>query len=417
MNGIRAGLWLVFVFGVLAFGSVEVWAQSSIEIGAAILLVAWALILYFDGELKVYANPLFGPMLGFLAIGVAQLAFRATAYPFLTRLELLRLSAYFIIFFLTVQSFRRRDDLETTAWVLVIFCFGVSLLGIMQHFTSQGEIYWFRDLASGGDLFGPYVNRNDFAGFVELTLPAGLSLMVFRGVRRELFPLVAVLTIVPISAMILAGSRGGIICLIFQVAILAILARKRRGDEGPRVAPLAIVVVGALALIAWVGVGRAIERFSSLPSKDVSISRRFSMSRGALRIFKDHPVIGSGLGTLVAVYPRYETIYDGLVVDHVHNDYAETLAETGLLGAVCALSFLWLLFREARKNFDAGQGHFSRSLHAGAIVAVSGMLLHSFVDFNLHIPGNALLFLLQAYLVTSSPLPAKNLAPRRPALV
>ena len=141
------------------------------------------------------------------------------------------------------------------------------------------------------------------------------------------------------------------------------------------------------------------------------------MSRGALRIFKDHPVIGSGLGTLVAVYPRYETIYDGLVVDHVHNDYAETLAETGLLGAVCALSFLWLLFREARKNFDAGQGHFSRSLHAGAIVAVSGMLLHSFVDFNLHIPGNALLFLLQAYLATSSPLPAKNLAPRRPALV
>ena len=417
MNGIRAGLWLIFVFGVLAFGSVEVWAQSSIEIGAAILLVAWALILYFDREIKVYANPLFGPMLGFLAIGVAQLAFRATAYPFLTRLELLRLSAYFIIFFLTVQSFRRRDDLETTAWVLVIFCFGVSLLGIMQHFTSEGKIYWFRELGSGGDLFGPYVNRNDFAGFVELTLPTGLSLMVFRGVRRELFPLVAVLTIVPISAMILAGSRGGIICLIFQVAILAILARKRRGDEGPRVAPLAIVVVGALALIAWVGVGRAIERFSSLPSKDVSISRRFSMSRGAFGIFKDHPVIGSGLGTLVAVYPRYETIYDGLVVDHVHNDYAETLAETGLLGAVCALSFLWLLFREARKNFDAGQGHFSRSLHAGAIVAVSGMLLHSFVDFNLHIPGNALLFLLQAYLVTSSPLPAKNLAPRRPALV
>ena len=167
--------------------------------------------------------------MGFLAIGVAQLAFHATAYPFLTRLELLRLSAYFIIFFLTVQSFRRREDLEATAWVLVIFCFGVSLLGIMQHFTSEGKIYWFRELASGGDLFGPYVNRNDFAGFVELTLPTGLSLMVFRGVRRELFPLVAVLTIVPISAMILAGSRGGIICLIFQVAILAILARTRRG--------------------------------------------------------------------------------------------------------------------------------------------------------------------------------------------
>jgi O-antigen ligase len=415
MKGIRAGLWLLFIFGVLAFGSVEVWAQSSIEIGAAVLLVAWAVILCFDSEMKIYANPLFVPILGFLAVGVAQLVFHATAYPFLTRLELLRLLAYFIIFFLTVQAFRRREDLEAMAWVLVIFCFGVSLLGIIQHFTSEGKIYWFRELANGGDLFGPYVNRNDFAGFIELTLPTGLSLMVFRGVRRDVFPLVVVLTVVPISAMILAGSRGGIICLIFQVAILAILARTRRGTEGPRVAPLAIVVVGALALIAWVGVGKAIDRFSSLPSKDVSISRRFSMSRGALGIFRDYPVAGAGLGTLVAIYPRYETLYDGLVVDHVHNDYAEALAETGLVGALCVLSFLWLLFREARKNFDANQGHFSRALHAGAIIAIGGMLLHSFVDFNLHIPGNALLFLLQAYLATSPPLPSRPESPRRPA--
>jgi len=410
MKVIRAGLVLLFAFGVLAFGGVEVWAESVLEIGAAILLTIWAVLLYRDSELKVQANPLYAPLLGFLAIGVEQLAFHATAYPFLTRTELLKLAAYFIIYFLTAQSFRSRGDLEGLAWGLVIFCFAVSLLGIMQHFTSQEKIYWFRELAQGGDLFGPYVNRNDFAGFVELTLPVGLSLMVFRGVRRDLFPLITVLTVVPISAMLLAGSRGGIICLVFEMAILALLARTRRGTERPRVAPIAMVVLAALALMAWVGVGKAIDRFSTLPSKDVSISRRFSMSRGALHMFIDHPVSGTGLGTLVAAYPRYETYYDGLVVDHVHNDYTETLAETGLLGAICGLSFLWLLFREARKNFEVDQSHFSRALHAGAIIAVSGLLLHSFVDFNLHIPGNALLFLLQAYVVTSAPL-ASN-APR-----
>jgi O-antigen ligase len=261
------------------------------------------------------------------------------------------------------------------------------------------------------------VNRNDFAGFVELTLPTGLSLMVFRGVRKELFPLLTVLTVVPISAMLLAGSRGGIICLVFEIGMLAILARTRRGSEGPRIAPLAMAVLGALALIAWVGVGTAIERFSNLPSKDVSISRRFSMSRGALAIFEDHPIAGSGLGTLIAVYPRYENHYDGLVVDHVHNDYAEALADTGLLGAACGLSFLYLLFRDARKDFEVSQGHFSRAFHAGAVVALSGMLLHSFVDFNLHIPGNALLFLLQAYVATSAPLASPKPAVRRPARV
>jgi O-antigen ligase len=406
VKGIRAGLVLILVFGVLAFGGVEVWAESLIEIGAAILLAAWAFLFFTDSELEIHGNPLYAPLFGFLAIGVFQLLFHLTAYPFLTRVELLKLSAYFIIFFLTVQSFRSSADLEGLAWVLIIFCFAVSLFGITQHFTSEGKIYWFRELAAGGDLFGPYVNRNDFAGFVELTLPVGLSLLVFRGVRRDLFPLVTVLTVVPVSAMLLAGSRGGILCLVFEVAILALLGRARRGADRPRVAPIAMVILAALALIAWVGVGKAIERLSTLPSKDVSISRRFSMSRGALHMFLDHPFAGTGVGAMVAAYPRYETHYDGLVVDHVHDDYVEALAETGLLGAICGVSFLWLLFREARKNFETDQSHFSRALHASAVVALAGLLLHSFVDFNLHIPGNALLFLLQAHIATSMPLPS-----------
>jgi O-antigen ligase len=116
---------------------------------------------------------------------------------------------------------------------------------------------------------------------------------------------------------------------------------------------------------------------------------------------------------LIAVFPQYETAYDGKVVDHVHNDYIEGLAEMGALGGICGLAFLWILYREARKNFWAEQGHFSRALHAGAITALSGLLLHSFVDFNLHIPSNALLFLLQAYLATSPPLASEALPSQR----
>jgi hypothetical protein len=90
------------------------------------------------------------------------------------------------------------------------------------------------------------------------------------------------------------------------------------------------------------------------------------------------------------------------------------LAETGLVGGLCGLAFLTLLYRQARKNFEAEQGHFSRGLHAGAIVALCGLLLHSFVDFNLHLPSNALLFLLQVHLATAAPLPSEaQVQPRR----
>lgn len=418
MSVLRAGLCLLIAFSVLAFGAVEVWSGSVVEIGAAALFILWALIAYRNPSEKIQWNPLNWPLLGLIGIGLLQLLFHGTAYPFLTRTELLKLASYFLVFFLTAQAFRSRRELSRLAWFVIAFCFLVSLLAIIQHFTSEREIYWLSEYKMQGEPFGPYVNRNHFAGFVELTLPIGLALMAFRGVRRELFPLATLLTIVPISALVLSGSRGGIIGFVFEAGVLVLLVQNRRAWHRGGVMAGAVVALAALAFVAWVGTGRAIERLSGLKSPEVTLSRRASMSLGAAHIFLDHPIKGSGLGTLVDVYPRYETAYDGKLVDHVHNDYIELLADTGLLGGICAFGFLWLLYREARKNFAAEQGRFSRGLHAGAIVAVSGLLLHSFVDFNLHIPANALLFLLQACIATSPPLPSEGSPSRsrRPAM-
>jgi O-antigen ligase len=407
MSVLRIGVCLLLAFSVFAFGAVQTWSVSLLEIGAALLLVAWAFIVSRDADAKIQWSPLNAPLLGFVAIGLLQLLFHRTAYPFLTRQELLRLAAYFIVLFLTAQAFRSRGDLSALAWFLVVLCFAVSLLAIIQHFTSNGEIYWFQKVASGADVFGPYVNRNHFAGFVELTLPVGLALLAFRGVRRELFPLASLLTIVPVSALVLSGSRAGIIGLAFGIGVLALLARSRQAMRGPRMVAVAMVALAALALIAWVGARGAIERFTPQHSNGIAFSRRAIMFSGAAHIFLDHPILGSGLGTTVSVYPRYETQYDSRIVDHVHDDYIEALAETGLLGGLCGVAFLWRLYRDARRNFQADQSHFSRALHAGAIAALCALLLHSFADFNLHIPSNALLFLVMAYLATSPPLPSE----------
>jgi O-antigen ligase len=408
MKLIRAGLMFLFAFAVLAFGAVEVWSGSVLEIGASLLFVGWAALVCFDDRVKIYWSPLNWPLLGLFGIGLAQLLLRATPYPFLTRVELLKLAAYLLIFFLSTQVFRERRDLTNLAWFLILLCFSVSLLGIVQHFTSDAKIYGFRTLTTGGDPFGPFVNRNHFAGFVELTLPAGLALLIFRGLRRDMIPLAGLLTIVPVGALVLSGSRGGIVSFGFELAVLALLARLRKAPERPRLVALAIVGFAALALVAWLGAGRAIERFSTLHQGDVSLGRRATMARGAAHVFFDHPLKGAGLGSLVVVFPRYEIAYDGYVVDHVHNDYVELLAEMGILGGLCGLVFLWILFRDARNCLTAEQGHFSRAIHAGAITALCGLLLHALVDFNLHIPSNALLFLLQGHLATTTPLPSQG---------
>ena len=413
MKILRIGLFILFAFSVLAFGTVEVWSQSVLEIGAGILFLWWALVVFRDPEATIQWNHLIWPILGVLTIGFVQLFLGVTPYRYFTQLELLRFGAYLILFFLSVQAFRTRSDLKKLAWFLILLCFGVSLFGIAQHFTSEGPIYWVRPLRAGGDPFGPYVNRNHFAGFVELTLPIALAMLVFRGIQRDVYPLVGLLAIVPAGALILSGSRGGIVSFAFEIAVLWLLARTRTSPDRPRFVGIAIVVFAAMALIVWLGAAKALERFASLHIGEVTMSRRVSMIRGAAHIFLDHPIDGAGLGALVAVYPRYETLYDGKLVDHVYNDYIEMLAETGLLGGICGLAFLWILFRQARTCYAAEQGHFSRALHAGAMAGLCGILLHTFVDFNLHIPSNSLLFLVMAHLATTPPVATEAVVERR----
>ena len=406
MKALRFGLCLLLLFGVAAHGAVEVWSESVVEIGAALLLLLWIVLAATKSEREIEWNPLNWPLLGFCGLALIQLAFHSSVYAFLTHTELVRVGSCWIFFFLATQAFRKRSDFQMLAWFVVTMCFAVSLFAIVQYFTSQDEIYWFRQTASGVKPFGPYVNRNHFAGFVELTLPTGLAMLALRGVKREVFPLVILLTIVPISAIVLSASRGGIIGL--ALAICTVIGIRLFGAKArrPPLRTVAVVAAAAMALIAWVGVGNAVARFAPTGASGISYARRASMVRGALHVFLAHPVSGAGLGTVVAAYPRYETMYDGKLVDHVHNDYAEALADTGLIGAALGILFLFFLFRNALRNLSAEQGNFSTALHAGALASVVALLFHSFFDFNLHILSNALLFLMQAMLATAGPVPS-----------
>ena len=114
----------------------------------------------------------------------------------------------------------------------------------------------------------------------------------------------------------------------------------------------------------------------------------------------DYPVAGTGLGTLQSVYPKYETLYDGKIVNHAHNDYLEALAETGLLGGACCAWFLVLLISRGLKRALNPENTFAGALHTAGLIGCLGFLAHSVVDFNLHIPSNVLLFFLLSLLAT-----------------
>jgi O-antigen ligase len=400
MKFLRAGICALVVFAVAAHGGVEEWARAVMETGAGLLFLIWSLWLYFKKEEQLVLSPLLPPLAALTLIVLGQLFFRSTASPYNTRMELLLLLADLLILFLAVQAFRTLADWRGFVWFGMIFGFLVSLFAILQHLTSNGKLYWFREVSSGVTPFGPYVNRNHFAGFAELVLPLALVPLVLGRVRRERRLVVGLFAVLPIAALLFSASRGGIVSFAAELSVLALVMILRRTMWKPLLAGVPVLLV-ALLLVSWLGVGQILERLSSVQLLEVTSGKRASMREDTWRIFLDHPFLGTGLGTLQIVFPRYETLYDGKIVNHSHNDYLEAFAETGIAGGLCCAWFIGVFLTESRKRLQQLNNSFPGALQLSGFVACSGFLVHSFVDFNLHIPSNALLFFLMAHLATA----------------
>jgi len=401
MKFLRAGLFGVVAFAVLSQGAVEPWARAVLEAASGILVAAWAVgFFYADEKQEVVLPELLWPLLALLSLVLAQWAFGLTASPFQTRSELDLLVSMTALVFLAAQALRTVSDWRSFAWFVMIFAFAVAGLGILQHLTFNGKLYWFREMHYGGIPFGPYANRNHFAGFAELVLPMSFVLLLLGRVRRERLVIVSILAVIPLSALLLSASRGGIISLGAELGFLA-LVLVLRGMAGRHLAVGGLVLLVAFLTVSWLGINQMLTRFSTLETLEVTQSKRASMRHGTWRIFLDHPVLGTGLGTLQQVYPPYETLYDGKIVNHAHNDYLELLAETGILGGLACAWFLGAVFARALKWLVVEGNTFANTLRLSGWTACCGLLVHSLVDFNLHIPANLLLFLLMSVLATA----------------
>jgi len=400
MKFLRFGICALAVFAVVAHGGVEDWARAVFETVAGLLLLAWALWIYFTEEEQIVFSPLLPPLAAFTLVVCGQWVFHGTASSYSTRMELLLVVSDLILLFLAVQAFRTLQDWRGFVWFGMIFGFVVCIFGILQHLTFNGRLYWFREMHYGGIPFGPYVNRNHFAGFVELILPFALVPLVLGRVRRERWLVVGVFAVVPIGALFLSVSRGGIVSFGVELAVLALVMIQRR-TAGKQLFAGAAVLIMALLMVSWLGVGQLLQRFSSFQSLEATAGKRASMRHDTWQIFLHHPIAGTGLGTLQIVYPPYESLYDGKIVNHTHNDYLEALAETGILGGLCCAWFLSSLFSQSLMRLRRDNNSFAGTLQLSGLVACSGFLVHGLVDFNLHIPSNAFLFFLMSHLATT----------------
>jgi O-antigen ligase len=384
----------VLLFGPLAFGAVESWSISMMQIGAGLLFALWAMRQAKAGELEIVGNPLFLPMSIFAGLLLCQLATGRAAYRSDTSSSLMLYCTYGLLCFLVVQTLRRTSQVKNLAWILSGYGFAVALFALMQGISSNGKLYWLRPLSSGGWIYGPYVNHNHYAGLMEMLTPIPLVISLMENVRDLRRALAASAAAVMASTIFLSGSRGGMAAFGVQMALLASFLISRRKNWKAAFVFAAFLVL-ALALLAWLGGGELVDRLASINSgakTEISGGTRLTIDRDALKIFAKKPLLGWGSGTFPEIYPQFSTLYTNLQVGAAHNDYLQLLVETGAIGFAIMLWFLLTLFRSALKKLKHSSADTNSAVTLAATLGVTGILIHSVVDFNLQIPANAALF-------------------------
>ena len=285
-----------------------------------------------------------------------------------------------------------RDEARARVLRGVLLAAGAALaaFGLVQRLVRYDPqaIYWVFQLPDIATPFGPYVNRNHFAGAMELVgfTAAGSVLAALANGRRRGAAAPGVAAGLALVALVATTSRGAMLGLAAgAVVLLAAAPRTAR-----RRAVLAAVAVGVLlvAVVVALGLGTDLaERFD--PEAAGRWRNRFAVQRDALSVFAGSPLFGTGAGTFAEVYPAFQTVKDLRTFGNAHSDWAQFLMETGLVGAAFAAAALreaWRWVGETAARTDA-----SRWRAAGPLAGCAAVCVHGLVETNLHVPANALL--------------------------
>lgn len=415
---IAVGLVVAVVFTALAHGAVEPWSVAVFELLVIALLLLWGISIVVTGRLRIYLPATVWPLLALLALGLTQsVVVRDAAGARLslskdveaTRMVVLLLFCLIAACVIAVNFFNRRERLKALLNFLVIYGLALAVFGLIQHFAWNGKLYWLRPLTvAASSPFGPFVNHNHFAGYLEMLAPLPVALIVTGAVSRgrRLFYLFAAAMMG--LAVVASLSRAGMLSLGAAMLLLLALSFRFRPQPGrlqfaaSRLGSAGAVIVVSLAILAgifWIGADPVIDRVTvgKLAGAEAG-TETFHSSRGwiwqdTVRMVSASPVLGVGLGAFQTAWPNYSEADGALIVDKAHNDYLQLLAETGFIGGLLALWFIITIFRLVAQGLQS-RDPLLIATALGSAAGITAMLVHSFFDFNLQLPSNSLLFLL-----------------------
>ena len=309
----------------------------------------------------------------------------------------LKSTAYVLFFALTLVLLDSHERIKASAYVLV-------LSGVAQ--ALYGGII---ALAQATNAHGTFVNRNHFAGYLELCLAVGLGLLIgsltgntsrsLRQFARDILALtlsptmrLRLMLVCMVIGLVLSRSRMGNTAFFASLLVAGAigLVFSKRATRSMVVLIASVIIIDIVIVGAYFGVGQVVER---IEKTTFATEDRDDVAGYALNMWREFPVLGSGLGSFHIVFPKYRGEDIDARFGHAHNDYLQFLAEAGLTGlALLGLIVGLSLYAALRAQWLRGDP-LMRGLSFGAIMGITALMIHSWVDFNLQIPANAMTFM------------------------
>jgi O-antigen ligase len=420
-KAIPIGLMLIVAFAALAHGVVEPWSIFIFELATIVLALMWLAKALADNGLTLVMPRMTWPLAALILFGAAQSMSwydgAGVRQSLSLDVESTRGTVLFLCFLLALSVMAAnfltgpRQTLKLSGF-FTFFGAALGVFGLVQYFSGSTSIYWLR--RAGPSAFGPFFNRDHFAGYMELLIPFPVALIAMRCVCGEKRVMYGIAAMFMGLAAIFTLSRGGMISILAEMSfIVAMIFRISHTAPGgkARTAPGLAAVVAILAAIVtgvvWIGAEPVINRIATGDpnSSDLSKTQTFYGIRGeiwenTLTMIRHNPVTGVGLGAYETAYPIYsrENGTQG-ITGEAHNDYLQILADAGVVGAVLALWFICELFRAVARGVRSPDPLMA-AIALGGGAGLFGLLVHSIFDFNLHLPSHAMVFLLVSMVIS-----------------
>ena len=338
-----------------------------------------------------------------------------TLAPAATVLGLASLTS-FAIFLAGLTRALSSSRVRRLAALTVAFGVALALIGIVQkavagdHAWAGMKIYGFWTPANLlSTPFGPYVNKNHFAGWMLMAIPLAIGLAIGRaeqalgharggwrgallwlsspaGGRVQLLGLAA---LVMGASLLLTRSRSGVSCLVLALLLLGVAAKRRFGSARATVAAAGALAVLFVALFLLAGA----DLTARITNRMDAMELRKNIWTDSAAIVRDFPLTGTGLNTFGTAMIRYQTSQDDQHFQEAHNDYLQIAVEGGLLVGLPVLLACIAVGAAVRQRFAAGADDaVTYWVRTGATVGILAVAAQSFVEFSLQMPGNAALF-------------------------